>query len=110
MVGEPEGLSLGSADGDGDGVKVPPGGVDGELLGEKVEAGVEQAAVTTSTTRKTGTRAKRRIGLVGVEADVGCLYRWERAVTEQARLPAQDLELGSQAGSGVGELEQMLLS
>lgn len=84
MVGEPEGFWLGSVDGEGVAVKVPPGAVDGELLDEEVEAGVEQAAVTTSTTRKTGTRAKRRIGLVGVEADVGCLYRWERAVAEQA--------------------------
>ena len=85
VAGEPEGLSLGSGDGDGDGAKVPPGGVDGEPLGEDVEAGGdEHAAMTRSTTRRMGTRAKGRIGLVGVEADVGCLYRWERAVTEQA--------------------------
>ena len=108
--GVSDGLPPGSADGDGDGVKVPPCGVEGELLGVDGDAGEEQAPITTSMTRRTGTRAKGRIGLVGVEADVGRLDRRERAVAEQAGFLAQELKLGAQPGGGVGELEQMLLA
>ena len=75
--GEGDGLLLGSAEGEVEGEGVPP-------LGTGVEAGDEQAAMTMSTTRQRGTRMRRRIGLVGVEADVGCLDGRERSVAEQA--------------------------
>ena len=110
VVGEAVGLSLEPVDAEGVGVRVPPGAVDGELLGEVVVAGEEHAAKTTSTTRRTGTRAKRSIGLVGVEADVGRLDWRKRAVSEQAGFLAQELELGPQPGCRVRELEQMLLA
>ena len=107
VAGEPEGRWLGPADGDGDGDGVPLGAIDGELLGEVVAAGEEHAARTTS---RTGTRAERRIGLVGVEADVGRLDRRERAVAEQAGFLAQELELGPQPGCRVRKLQQVLLA
>ena len=84
VPGEPDGLSLGSVDGDG-----------GATLDEGVAAGVEHAARATSTTSRIGPRGKGPIGLVGMEADVGSLDGRQRAVTEQARLLAQELELGT---------------
>ena len=92
VPGEPGGLPLGSIDGDG-GATLDEGVAAG--LDEGVAAGVEHAARPTSTTSRIGTCGKRRIGLVGMEADVGSLHGRQRAVTEQARLLAQELELGT---------------
>ena len=108
--GESDGLPPGSADGDGLGPRISPGAVGGTLFGDVVAAGEEHAAKTTRTTRRTGTRAKRSIGLVGVEADVGSLDRRKRAIPEQAGLLAQELELGPQPGGRVRKLQQVLLA
>lgn len=101
-LGARDGLSLGSTvdegeEGaeDGNGVNVPPGGA-AEALVEGAVDGEEHAVSTTSNASRIGTRLGERIGLVGVVADVRCLHGRERAVVEQARLAAQELELGAE--------------
>jgi hypothetical protein len=102
-------LGVASAEGDGDGVNVsPPAGADSP--GDGVAAGVEHAAVTTSTASRIGTRPGWRIGLVWMVGDVGGLDRGQGAVVQEARLATQQRELRAQPGGGVGQLEQVLLA
>ena len=88
-LGSAVGEALGSVEGEagegleGSGVIVPPPG--GNAVGRGVDGtALVQADSATSRARRIGRRGLGRIGLVGVEADVGGLDRRHGAVVEKA--------------------------